>query len=191
MLTFGSEVPTPRKPALEGRDVALVAASASAQTRGRGKELPVIPRIVRRQSAFDAASPLLAMLGSVQSAIRRSGVGTMVVTGLALATVGTIASFGMRSLAEQSSVGTTAAVTVFDAKGTERVLARGALVPRTEQAPPKVVAIAPAPHVAVVPSHPVVTPSHVTSRPAAAHASLAPLVKPVKASHATVAYARR
>jgi hypothetical protein len=183
VLTF-SPVPPQRAQSPRGRDAPPTQSAVSLHEAARGNELPVIARIVRRPSALEAASPLLSLLRRAQSGVRRSGVGTMVITGLALATLGTIASFGMRSLAEPSSV---ASAAVFDAKGTERVLSRGALAPRTEQASPKIATSTPAPTRApVAPS----APPHATTRPAA-HASLAPLVKPGKPSRATVVYARR
>jgi hypothetical protein len=138
--------------------------------------LPVIPRIVRRQSALDVASPLLSWLAGAPGLLRRNGVGTMVVAGLVIGTLGAIAGLGVWSLPSFVSARPSS---VVDATGTEPLLARDPLAPRIEQNAP-----------ARPPSTTVVTPSPPPPR-AAPHAALRPLVKPSPRSQTLTVVARR
>jgi hypothetical protein len=185
VLTFATHVPAERVPSLV-HELSPTPSRVSLHEATRARELPVIPRIVRRQSVLDAASPLLALLVRAPGAVRRSGAGTMLVAGLALATLGTIAGLGVRSLSDSSSVAWSGGASVFDASVSERLLSRGPLAPRTER--PTAPRIAPA--VETPPAHAIVAPSRPPAR-AGAHAALAPLVKPVTPSRAPVVYARR
>ena len=128
-------------------------------------QLPVIPRIVRRQSALDFASPVLSWLVRAPRLVHQSGAATMIIAGLVIGTLGAIACLGLWSLPSFVSARASSAA---DATGNEPLLARDPLAPRIEQLaptrPPAVSAVArnspppsrPAPHAAL---HPLVKPS--------------------------------
>jgi hypothetical protein len=179
VLTFATLVPEESlldAGALEPRPspspVSLQAASRSAQ-------LPVIPRIVRRQSALDVASPVLSWLAGAPGLVRRSGAGTMLIAGLVIGTLGVIAGLGVWSLPSFVSARASSAV---DATGTEPLLARDPLAPRIEQSAP---VRPPATTVTVV-----ATPYRAAPRPTP-HAALRPLVKPSPRSQTLAIVARR
>jgi hypothetical protein len=142
----------------------------------RSAQLPVIPRIVRRQSALDVASPFLSWLAGASGLVRRSGAGTMVIGGLVIGTLGVIAGLGVWSLPSFVSARASSAV---DATGTEPLLARDPLAPRIEQSAP-----------ARPPATTVATPYRPAPRPTP-HAALRPLVKPSPRSQTLAIVARR
>jgi hypothetical protein len=151
---------------------------AEVHRHKRPATLPVISRIVRRTSVRDLfwGEPL----GRVSGLLRRSGVGTLVVGALGLATLGVIAGLGMRSLSDEATNAVSAAGVqpVYDAVATERLLARAPLAPRMDQPmtmprvePLPVVSTRPA-AAAARPQRTVVAPSHAAPRAfAAAHAA--------------------
>jgi hypothetical protein len=144
----------------------------------RPPPLPVIPRIVRRPSVRERlwGEPLTRVAGL----LRRSGVGTLIVGALGLATLGSIAGLGMRSLSDEATIAVSSAGTSssYDAVATERLLARSTLSPRMDHAGTTLPArVEPAPAVvskpaAAPPPQRVVAPHHAAPRAfAAAHAA--------------------
>jgi len=101
---------------------------------GRRGALPVIARIVREPAA--ERGRLLRAGAAVASVLRRTGAGTLVVGALGLATLGSIAGLGMRSLSDGASLASAAPdapTHAVDATATERLLARAPLAARVDR----------------------------------------------------------
>jgi hypothetical protein len=147
--------------------------------------LPVIPRIVR-ESATERG-PLVRAGAAVADVLRRTGAGTLVVAALGLATLGSIAGLGMRSLSDGASLASAAPdapTHAVDATATERLLARAPLATRVDRGgltppidpfepTPAPLAAAAAPAPAPSPAH-APTPARASSHaPSSAHSAAA------------------
>ena len=116
-----------------------VSLTDAAATRARVPQLPVIARIVR-EGPLDRGplAALRARMVGVGHALRRSGVGALVVGALGLATLGAIAGLGMRSLSDEAAIANAAPPSVtltrsYDAVATERLLSRAPLSDRVDR----------------------------------------------------------
>jgi hypothetical protein len=102
---------------------------------GRRGALPVIARIVREPAADHGRVRRTGV--ALAGLLRRTGAGTLVIGALGLATLGSIAGLGMRSLSDGASLASAAPdepTHVVDATATERLLARAPLAARVDRA---------------------------------------------------------
>jgi hypothetical protein len=156
ILTFATivpgDAPAPGGPARVRDAVSL---SWSSPERPPHVTLPVLPRIVRRTRLERLLEPF-----DRAARLARRGAGVLLFGALGLATLGTIAGLGLRSLPEDTpSLASTPADHVFAAVATERLLARAPKPVRVERT------------ILPLPTPPVAAPSpaaRVTSPPAAA-----------------------
>jgi hypothetical protein len=101
----------------------------------RRSSLPVIPRIVRRTRIEQHAVLGPIVRGAV--VVRRVGLGTLLFAGLGLATLGSIAGLGMRSLSDEPTIAAMPAdPPAFEATAAERLLARAPLALHVEHVVP-------------------------------------------------------
>jgi hypothetical protein len=161
-----AETPTP--PGVTVSDMAVTRAKPAKGASG----LPVIPRIVRRTTITD--SKVLKPIVRAATIAKRAGIGSLVVAALGLATLGSIAGLGMRSLSDEATTAPAAAspatgmVHVADATASERLLARAPLPVRVDHVAPPVDRVTPPVHVDpprlahAAPPHPKTAPSHLT-----------------------------
>lgn len=177
VLTFATVVRGETLPSVNprGGTPIPVPMSWSGPPLPRRNDLPVLPRIVRRTATEQLLEPFACAL----RAVRRGG-GTLLFGALGLATLGTIATLGLRSLPDEPTPVVSGAAHAFDATATERLLARAPQALRVEWAAPLLPAATPAPRVAAValpvpartapaPSHPGFS-THATKKRAAASA---------------------
>jgi hypothetical protein len=143
VLTFATamrgEAPPP---VLRHQTPVPVPMSWSGPDLPRRNDLPVISRIVRRTPIEQLLEPIV----QVGQRVRRAG-GMVLFAALGLATLGAITGLGLRSLPDEAAaLGVSGAAHAFDARATERLLARAPLALRVDRTIP-----APAPRVAAAP----------------------------------------
>jgi hypothetical protein len=164
VLTFATIVPgeAPPSASLRTSTPIPVLMSWSGPELPRHNVLPVIPRIVRRTRIEQFLEPI----ARAARTLRRGG-GMLLFGALGLATLGTIAGLGVRSLPDDMPTPVVSgAAHVFDATATERLLARAPVALRVDRTiPPAASRVASVPvRVSSAPSHVALAAAHVARK---------------------------